>query len=70
MAIQKVWLHGRGCDCDDCVLMTHVRGDSNALIVMSRGENFDVISIRDQMNTIIKDQYGQRYIITPIPDME
>ena len=72
MAIQKVWLHGREYDCNGCIDSTAncsyivaVRESVNDTII-----EHDNITVSSKTSTYIKDQYGQRYIITPIPDME
>ena len=61
MAIQKVWLHGRGCECGAC------GQDEDHYLTFDNGNGFSDIDISTKMTTYIKDQYGQMYIITPIP---
>lgn len=56
MAIQEVWVHGQRCECGDCD-----HEDSNWMVI-----NLD----HNDKNTIIKDQHGQMYIITPIPNYD
>ena len=70
MAIQKVWLHGQRCNCDDCETYAALKGKVLMLIDRADVDGANHIVLHDDVNTIIQDQYGQRYIITPIPDME
>ncbi len=67
--IQKVWLHGHGCECGNCM----GANAEDAYIVFydkAPGPVTTMVTISSEINTIIKDQYGQMYIITPIPEME
>lgn len=62
MAIQKVWLHGRGCDCGLCD-----PNDESHIQFMDKVRDIDSIGVSSKTNTRIRDQHGQMYIITPMP---
>ena len=66
MAIQKVWLHDQECKCKRCQL----QNDKQTLVFLDNCDKEHSVTISYEMCTFIKDQHGQRYIITPIPDME
>lgn len=67
MAIQKVWLHGLGC-CKCTMCQTGEPHTDTFIIFDMSNEVFQQLIISSKMSTFMKDQHGQMYIITPIPE--